>query len=1417
MNSQKTQLRFSPVRPAAALLLALSLGSATLGHAQVQADESFNYPGTVLDAQSGGTGWGGVWTNTDAMAALSNDGVSLAFPASVIHSPLGSRISFAGPGIAERRLGTGINLAVEGSTFYFSALVKRQGHFRFEFWDNATNPRWRIGATNDGPNALLGVSSDVRTPGIFPLGETVFIVGKLLTHSNLADEVFLNVYKAGDVTPSQEPGVWQSATAGGSGVTLTRLRIQNYDGLPLEVDELRVGTTYLAVAGPVASGPPIITKQPVSVTSYEGVNVRFVAEASGALPLSLLWRKDGQALAGQTGPVLLLTNVVPSQAGSYTLLVTNSINQAISEPAVLTVLGATNVNLGLQALWRFNETTGLTAFDTTTNHNDGALINYVGDDSQWIPSDYNGALDFNRAISNYVDVPHSASIGANLANRFSVAAWIRSKVDLLANGGTYRVLEKENTFFLLQGTGASGGMNMLVKKSGANVTAGIGETLFANRWYHIAGTYDGTTLRMYLDGVLKTNVAVAAPIDTTTQPLRIGSDYMPTSAGSRFDGAIDEVGIWERPLSLAEIRQLAGQTGLPTVFEQPQSQTRFVGGSAAFQVRGRGQPPLRYLWYQGTNEIRTATSPTMILSDLQLSDAGEYRCKISNDLGDEFTDVATLTVVAVTNLTDGIEALWRFDDGSGLVATDSSSRGLPGTLVDFADSTSQWVVGQTNGALSFDGVANRIIVSNSAAMTLSTDASFAFWIRPSTYGTLLNAGNFTYNVGRILSKGGYFGLEVVDDPGSVRATIRANGVPAPQYSLETNKWQHFTVVFSAGLVSFYKNGFRLGDPAVANLGATNANLVVLGNTGESLTSTNLFAGQMDEVAVWNRSLSETEILTLAGRDVTGPPLIVTQPQSATRYVGGSVAFATDATGKRPVTYTWRHGGTLVGTNANRLVLTNLTLTDEGSYTVIAQNGLGNATSTPPAILTVLQVTNVATGLVAYWTFDETNGAAFTDASGRGHNATLQNGIIVPGTLGVVGGAYNFDGVDDFAIVPHAADLNLADQASISVWANPRVLGAAAAGGLGRVVRKDINFDFTLVAAPNNTFRVYGLNKVAFDAPANSATTNQWQHLAVVARDGTLEFFRNGRSLGPPVLGQLGPDNLSDVIIANFGADLSIIRLFNGYMDELGIWNRALNASEVDGIYQNGLIGQGLNAPFVPFAIENIDFPTASQARLVFFSPYTDRQHAIQRLSDVGAANWTDQTQVTLTALGGGHIQALFDKPAGDAFFRVVALPKPLLFSENFETGGPGWVHGGNGDNWEVGTPVNGPGAAFSGTNVYATSLTGNVQPFSDTYLRSPAINLTGVPRATLAFQEWRNVDPDPTFHGTIVNVLDAGLLTVITQLSVQAGATAGWQSRTLPLPPQALGKNVILEFRLYCDNFNLLEGWYIDDVKLLPE
>lgn len=1407
------------LRTVSLALLALGLASATPAKAQLLEYEGFNYTGTALHLQNGGSGWGNAWTNTDSNLLLSNDGMSLTYPPAVAFSPTGSRISMTGVGVAERLLGTTMSLAVESNTYYFSALVKYQGSFKFEFWDATINARWRIGATNDNQSGLLGITGDGKTANIFPTNQTVLVIAKYLTRSGtVADPVYMSVYRAGDAVPATEPATWQATTAANSGVVLTRLRVQNFMALPLEVDEIRIGTNWASVAGVVAAGPPAITKQPASTNVYQGSPVQFAVEATGALPLSYQWKKGVSSLLNATNATFLLTNVQPADAGDYSVTVSNTLGSTNSTTATLSLILVTNISVGMQGFWHFDETTGLTASDATANHNHGALVGFAGDNSQWIPSDFNGALNFSG--SNYVEVPHSASL-ANFANHFSVAAWIRSSVALSTSAQLYRMLEKENSFFLLQGDGGAnlgnGGVSVLLKKGGGNYGLGVGQALNANQWYHVAATYDGSTVSIYLDGQLKGTRAVAAPIDTSTQPMRIGSDYNTVVASLRyFPGAMDEVGVWERSLTAAEVLQLAGQAGPPAIPGQPQPQTKYEGGTATFQVSARGQQPLRYLWYFGTNELRSATSNVLVVGNLQLDQAGEYRCLVANDLGSVLSDPGLLTVIPVTNITDAMETLWKFDEATGLTAADSSGHGHDGTLLDYADATSQWSAGQVAGALSFDGQSNRVSAATTGGMNLGAEASVAFWVRPATYGTLENAGNFTRSLSRILRKGGYLDIESVDDPSTVRATIRANGVAAPQNALQTNEWQHFVVVFSGGKVTFYKNGFRLGDPLSGTLGATNANVVVLGTSSETTTATNMFHGFMDEVGIWSRVLKETEILSLAGRDVAGVPVIVTQPQSATRFVGGSVSFQVSATGLRPVTYQWLHDNALLpDSNTNQLALTNLTLADAGNYVVRVQNSLGAATSAPPTVLIVEQITNVASGLVAYWTLNETNGAIFYDASGHGHDAALQNATAVPGTVGMVGGSFNFDGINDFAVVPHSPELTIADQATLSFWINPRTFGSAA-GGYARIVRKDVNYDLTIVS-DRSTLRFYGLNKTVYDSPAGAVTTNVWQHFAVVIKNGTLQFFKNGRALADAVPVQLGPASPASLVIGNYGPDLSLLRAFDGYIDDLGLWDRALTPTEIDGIYQNGLGGVPLNAPFIPFRVQALAFTNANQVRLTYSSPYSGRTHVIQRSADPATTNWVDQTPLSVVSLGGGWVETLLSNPGTNSFYRVAVLGQQPLFVETFETGGLTWTHGGAGDNWEVGRPINGPGAAIQGTNVAATSLTGNINAYSDCYLRSPAIDLTTATRATLTFEQWHNVDTDPTFHGCIVNVIDPGTTALLQQLSLESGATGSWQLRTLPLPPSLLGRNIMLEFRLYCDGFNLLEGWYLDDIKILPE
>ncbi len=83
--------------------------------------------------------------------------------------------------------------------------------------------------------------------------------------------------------------------------------------------------------------PPQITAPPASATVNAGANVTLSVAAAGTAPLTFQWRKDGSALPGATNASLSLTNVQPSAAGSYLVVVTNAVGGATSAPAVLAV------------------------------------------------------------------------------------------------------------------------------------------------------------------------------------------------------------------------------------------------------------------------------------------------------------------------------------------------------------------------------------------------------------------------------------------------------------------------------------------------------------------------------------------------------------------------------------------------------------------------------------------------------------------------------------------------------------------------------------------------------------------------------------------------------------------------------------------------------------------------------------------------------------------------------------------------------------------------------------------------------------------------------------------------------------------------------------------------------------------------
>jgi hypothetical protein len=166
------------------------------------------------------------------------------------------------------------------------------------------------------------------------------------------------------------------------------------------------------------------------------------------------------------------------------------------------------------------------------------------------------ALSFD-GVNDSVTVPDAAAL--DLTSGMTLAAW----VNMGARDGWETIILKENVdtysyaLYAQDGGAVQGGSP---EPSGNVSLAGRAETLLGSAalaggtWVHLASTYDGTTQRMFINGVEVSNRAVAGSIDVGGGALRIGGNDV--WAGEYFQGLIDEVRIYNRALTAGEINTI---------------------------------------------------------------------------------------------------------------------------------------------------------------------------------------------------------------------------------------------------------------------------------------------------------------------------------------------------------------------------------------------------------------------------------------------------------------------------------------------------------------------------------------------------------------------------------------------------------------------------------------------------------------------------------------------------------------------------------------------------------------------------------------------------------------------------------------------------------------------------------------------
>ncbi len=197
---------------------------------------------------------------------------------------------------------------------------------------------------------------------------------------------------------------------------------------------------------------------------------------------------------------------------------------------------------GLVAAYGFEEGTGTTTADVSGNGNTGTLVG-----ATWAtPGMYGGrALSFNGSAR--VTVPDSSSL--DLTTAMTIEAWVMPSV-MPATWASVATKDVDS-YYLMAGSNAGPGVPAFGATFGAAYSTTFAQAAIAvNQWTHLAATYDGTTVRLYVSGVEVASRPQTGSISATNGVLTIGSN----AYDEYFTGLIDEIRIYNRALSIGEIQ-----------------------------------------------------------------------------------------------------------------------------------------------------------------------------------------------------------------------------------------------------------------------------------------------------------------------------------------------------------------------------------------------------------------------------------------------------------------------------------------------------------------------------------------------------------------------------------------------------------------------------------------------------------------------------------------------------------------------------------------------------------------------------------------------------------------------------------------------------------------------------------------------
>lgn len=701
-------------------------------------------------------------------------------------------------------------------------------------------------------------------------------------------------------------------------------------------------------------------------------------------------------------------------------------------------------------------------------------------------------------------------------------------------------------------------------------------------WHHVAATYDGTYMRLYINGVLANQLAVSGTITVNTNPLTIG--YQNGYTNEFFKGSIDELRIWNRALSQCEIAanrncEITDQNKLVAYYKFNQG---LLGGV--------------------TNLLENKlTDSGPFLNHGSLVDFG-LLAAVSNWTGGAIANGTTCAPFVQPNVTIGSNAL-SIPQGGRLELTASGGASYSWTGPNGFTSTQQnpvidnvtganagiYTVNVTTAsgcsvpesitigvsvparALNFDGLNDYVSVPHNNLFNTSGGVTIETWIYPTNDNTptqsviskssILNPG---YRFPRTDDGWKSFSFHIYID--GIGWNIISASYPA------INEWHHVAATYDGFIMKIYLDGVLKATKVISGAIITNTDALTIGT--QAGYSGEFFQGSLDEVRVWNRALTECEINNNMSCQLN--PALQTGLSANYRFNKGLVGVNNTALN----TVEDESGNNNTGT------LINMALNGPTSNWSTGIVGDGVCAQFNPIIATATAGGSVfevgqniqlqATGGTSYaWTGP--NGFTSNQQNPVIANAQINNSGLYTVTVSVgtcnttastnfavayKAGSLTFDGADDEVVIPNSSSLNISKNITLESWIYPTDGTRATQDVLCKStlsVNNGYKFPRTDDGWKTISFFLHLNGQWKVLTANNFPGLNKWTHCAATYDGYYMRIYLNGVLAASTEASGDITMNSNNLVI---GQQPGFVEYYKGMIDEAKVWKRALNQCEI---------------------------------------------------------------------------------------------------------------------------------------------------------------------------------------------------------------------------------------------------------------